>query len=540
MYPTEERQTNNTWEVVSLIGHVNIVLHTHLPWVKKAGKWPFGEEWLYQAIFDSYIPLTQTFLQLRDEGYKFKITINVTPVLGEMLLDEYLQQGFVDYAKDFIKALETDETDVPSDLKDYWLDLSKSRLNFFESIERDILGVWSELQEQGYLTLITSGATHGFLPLLGRDETIDLQMKTGVLFHNSAFGKKPRGFWLPECAYRPRTYHVAGGTMVLRPGMEEFLQKYGIEYTFLDSKPFENYVSPEPWMAKGTSQYNLFQPYLLNNSNVAGFPRHDLLCSQVWSADFGYPGDGNYMEFHKRSSYSGARFWKITSKNADFKDKRPYEPLEAMKTVAGHARHYAGRIVNELADYYSKSHKEGIVTLTFDTELFGHWWFEGPKFLEFLVKEMAETPVNWSSGEDYLDHYPVDAKIDLGETSWGEGGHYRVWFNPEVEWMWPQIYNAENATFGAIKANKSSVDERLQKQLLRELLLVTASDWQFLITTGGAVDYSKERFSLHLSNVMDLADAVLNRKPFDEIRLNELMDRDSLFYFLSPELVDLG
>ncbi len=523
-----------------MIGNVNIVLHTHLPWVKKAGKWPFGEEWLYQAIFDSYIPLTQTFLQLRDEGYPFKFTINVTPVLGEMLLDEYLQQGFVDYAKNFIKSLETDETDVPSELKDFWLSMAKDRLNFYESIERDILGVWGELQEQNYLSLITSGATHGFLPLLGRDETVDLQVKTGMLFHMGAFGKKPRGFWLPECAYRPRAYHVAGGNVVLRPGMEEFLERYGVQYTFLDSKPFENYVSPEPWMTGKSSQYNLFQPYLINTSNVAGFPRHDLLCSQVWSGDFGYPGDGNYMEFHKKSSYSGARFWKITSKNADFKDKKPYNPLDALKTVGGHARHYAGRIVNELADYYSASHKEGIVTLTFDTELFGHWWFEGPKFLEFLVKEMAETPVAWCSGEDYLNKRDVDAKFDLGETSWGEGGHYKVWFNPGVEWMWPQIYSAENATFDALKMAGANADDKKIKQLMRELLLLTASDWQFLITTGGAVDYAKERFNFHLENVKDLSDALLNKKPFSDERLNDLQDRDSLFYFLSPELVELG
>jgi len=536
----EERKVRNNGEVVFLIGHVNIVLHTHLPWVKKAGKWPFGEEWLYQAIFDSYIPLTQTFLQLRDQGYSFKFTMNITPVLGEMLLDEYLQQGFVDYAKEFIKSLETDKTDVSEDLKHYWLDLAKTRLNFFESIERDLPGIWEELQDQGYLTLITSGATHGFLPLLGRDETIDLQVKTGILFHNGTFGKKPRGFWLPECAYRPRTYHVAGGAVVLRPGIEEFLDKYGIDYTFLDSKPFENYVSPEPWMTGKSGQCNLFQAYRLNNSNVVGFPRHDLLCSQVWSADFGYPGDGSYMEFHKRSSYSGARFWKITNKNIDFKDKQPYDPLAALKTVGGHAHHYASRIVGELADYYSESRKEGIVTLTFDTELFGHWWFEGPKFLEFLVKELAEAPVGWTSGEDYLDNYSVDARCFLGETSWGEGGHYRVWFNPDVEWMWPQIYEAENIAYRALKAGKNVADDRLLKQLMREVLLLTASDWQFLITTGGAVDYAKERFAFHLANVMDLASAILNKEPFDEERLMDLQDRDSLFYFLSPELVDLG
>lgn len=536
----EERKVRNNGEVVSLIGHVNIVLHTHLPWVKKAGKWPFGEEWLYQAIFDSYIPLTQTFLQLRDQGYGFKFTMNITPVLGEMLLDEYLQQGFVDYAKEFIKSIETDKTDVSEDLKHYWLDLAKTRLSFFESMERDLPGIWEELQDQGYLTLITSGATHGFLPLLGRDETIDLQVKTGMLFHNSTFGKKPRGFWLPECAYRPRTYHVAGGAVVLRPGIEEFLDKYGIDYTFLDSKPFENYVSPEPWMTGKSGQYNLFQPYRLNNSNVVGFPRHDLLCSQVWSADFGYPGDGSYMEFHKRSSYSGARFWKITNKNIDFKDKQPYDPLAALKTVGGHARHYAGRIVGELADYYSESRKEGMVTLTFDTELFGHWWFEGPKFLEFLVKELAEAPVGWTSGEDYLDNHAVDARCFLGETSWGEGGHYRVWFNPDVEWMWPQIYEAEDIAYRALKAGKNVADDRLLKQLMREVLLLTASDWQFLITTGGAVDYAKERFSFHLTNVMDLASTILNKEQFDEERLMDLQDRDSLFYFLSPELVDLG
>jgi len=246
------------------------------------------------------------------------------------------------------------------------------------------------------------------------------------------------------------------------------------------------------------------------------------------------------MEFHKRSSYSGARFWKITNKNIDFKDKQPYDPLAALKTVGGHAHHYASRIVGELADYYSESRKEGIVTLTFDTELFGHWWFEGPKFLEFLVKELAEAPVGWTSGEDYLDNYSVDARCFLGETSWGEGGHYRVWFNPDVEWMWPQIYEAENIAYRALKAGKNVADDRLLKQLMREVLLLTASDWQFLITTGGAVDYAKERFAFHLANVMDLASAILNKEPFDEERLMDLQDRDSLFYFLSPELVDLG
>ncbi|NPV87946.1 DUF1957 domain-containing protein [Coprothermobacteraceae bacterium] len=524
----------------SLIGHVNLVLHTHLPWVKKAGRWPFGEEWLYEAIFDSYIPLTQAFLHLRDQGYKYNLTINVTPVLGEMLLDEYLQAGFVEYVSQFIEKLEQDETEVSEDLKAFWLDTAQARLRFYESLERDILGIWRELQDQGYLNLITCAATHGFLPLLGRDETIDLQIETGVLFHSGTFGKKPKGLWLPECAYRPRRYHVAGGAVILRPGIEEFLERHGLEYTFLDSKPFENYVSPEPWMTSETKKFSLMQPYRINESNVAAFPRHDLLCSQVWSADFGYPGDGNYMEFHKKSSYSGARFWRITSKNIDFELKEPYDPLVALKTVGGHAKHYASRIVDELSEYYKASHKEGIATLTFDTELFGHWWFEGPKFLEFLVKELAEAPVQWTSGERYLEMFPTDSSITLGETSWGAGGHYGVWFNPEVEWMWPHIYEAENKTYKALRARAASSDERATRQLLRELLLLTASDWQFLITTRGAVEYAKERFLQHLSNVVELADALELGKQVPSEKMDGLEDKDSLFFFLSPELIELG
>lgn len=233
-------------------------------------------------------------------------------------------------------------------------------------------------------------------------------------------------------------------------------------------------------------------------SETAFFTRDTDTSQQVWSASRGYPGDPYYLEFHKKRDPGGLRYWRVTDRRVDLGSKMAYEPGRARERVQEHARHFAHTVQEKLRRYHRETGRTGVLTLPFDAELFGHWWFEGPAWLGALVSAFDENCVTIEKASTALENIVPLGAINLPEGSWGEGGHHFIWHNKETAWTWRSLYEAERNMERAVrKAANDEVSERLLKQMARELLLMQSSDWQFLISTKTAGDYGKSRFLGH-------------------------------------------
>lgn len=542
-------------------GSFVLMLHSHLPFYRKAGMWPFGEENLYDCMAETYIPLLNALNELREEGVQARITVGITPILAEQLADEHLQQGFIQYIRGRIEAVADDmarypDPDVPNSdhlafLAQYYHTYYTGILTAFEQrYGKNLVLAFRALQDAGCIEITTSGATHGFLPLLGTDEAVQAQVKTGVAAYQKHFGREPKGIWLPECAYRPAQEQVDPGTgeSVQRPAIEAFLYENGLQYFFTEYHAIEGSVSSEvrrdfgiyrdiqyiPLPSRPATGLTTDQAYWMKHYPVAVMGRNNRASFQVWSAAHGYPGDGLYREFHRKDVHSGMKYWRLTSKDADLGDKMLYDPVLAVNQTKSHADHFATMIYHQLQERYEQTGEPGLVMVSFDTELYGHWWFEGVQWLKHVIRLLHQMDgVAVESAGEYLQNNPPKQAIQLPESTWGQGGHYWVWHNQHTDWMWPVIHKAEVRMRALVRtyADASAVDvltERALNQALRELLLLQSSDWPFLVTTFQAKDYAVERFEKHVANFNELAD-MLDKGNVDESRLAVLEEVDNPF-----------
>lgn len=566
---------------VNSAGYVTITLHAHLPYVVNHGTWPHGLEWLCEAAAETYLPLLRIFGALERDNIFLKPNINLSPILLEQLAHPVFKFELVEYLHRKIEAAKKDQEEYRkkgdghmAGVAEYWQGFFALALKDFEALSRDIISGFRRFNDSGAIEVFTCAATHGYFPLLGTDASIRAQVRTGVETHKKHFGKAPRGIWIPECGYRPSgdwTFPVtpAGGNYDGRPkhfqraGVEQILAENSIEYFFIDTHLVENsaHFTPYEQLAvraphafeehEGTPRVSFYQPFFADTpdrqkAQVAFFTRDPRTSVQVWSGDHGYPGDGNYLDFHKKKFPGGHRYWEVTGPRVDLGDKTPYHPDWASSRTKEHAADFA-RIAAEAIKKYPTKGAPPILTAPFDAELFGHWWYEGPQFLEHVAREFAKdsSPLKLISCGEYLDRFPPVGFVPLEEGSWGKNGTNEVWLNPDTSWTWKHIYPAEFAVQDMARSGKWRGNEaatRLAKQLCRELLLLESSDWQFLITTGAARDYAEMRFDTHLQQFRDLS---LAWKKFDstgEISgeamhvLESLEVRDSVFADIKPEL----
>ena len=530
------------------VGSFVLMLHSHLPFYRKAGMWPFGEESLYECMAETYIPLLNMIAELHDEGIAAKLTVGITPVLAEQLNDAYLKSGFEKWMADRIEASRKDderyaplgETPDPNRLH-----LARFYLNWFTKIlhdfqnrwNRDIIGGFRKYQDLGAIEITTSAATHSFSPLLATDQSLFLQFKTGVDSYKRMFGRDPKGVWLPECAYRP-----AQGE---RPSIDKWLHSVGLKYFFTESdvikggqtsemrRVFGAYGNIEyiPAASRPETGLDTYEAFWMKNYPVAVMGRHHEAGYQVWSADNGYPGDGNFREFHKKDDKSGLHYWKLTSKNTDLGWKELYNSDVAFERVKENSDHYVGVVQHALTEHLRRTGKPGLVMVSFDTELFGHWWFEGIEFIKEVIKKLkSHTAVTMCTASEYLDKQPPARAIELPESSWGAGGHYQVWYNNDTEWMWPIIHNAEKAMIELVSQNQDADGStaRALKQAARELVLMQSSDWPFLITTGQAKQYAVQRFNEHHQRFQELVEMIRGNS-IDEAKVEEMEEVDNCF-----------
>ncbi|HEY6967839.1 MAG TPA: 1,4-alpha-glucan branching protein domain-containing protein [Candidatus Angelobacter sp.] len=564
------------------IGYVTFALHSHLPYVVNHGTWPHGMEWLHEAAAETYLPLLGMFSELEQQGLALKANVNLSPILLEQLAHPVFKEEFPKYMTRKIEAARKDAEEFRAkgeshfiEVARYWEKFYEHGLRQFDALGSDIIKGFRHFYESGAIEIITCGATHGYFPLLGTDESIRAQVRTGVETHKRFFGRKPRGIWLPECGYRPagpwqfpvsiNGFGSAYGRSrpFMREGVEQILAENGIEFFYVDTHlvdsstrftPYELLAGDVPVAVEEPSEHpkkNFYRPYYADtpdrtDTHVSFFTRDPRTGIQVWSGEHGYPGDGNYLEFHKKRWPGGNRYWRITGPKVGLGGKQPYYPEVAQKRTREHASHFAHITTEVLKHHGGNGAVKPVLTAPFDAELFGHWWFEGPEWLKHVVHEYSrpESRVRLISCSEYLSQYPPGGFVALPEGSWGANSDNSVWFNDETKWTWKHIYPAELAVHemansGLWRGNHDAT--RLARQICRELLLLESSDWQFLITTKHARDYAEKRFNTHLSQLRTLLDIwrrfeATHQVPQDKLPdLEKIEQRDCVFPEIEPE-----
>ena len=564
----------------SPLGYVTFALHSHLPYVVNHGTWPHGMEWLHEAAAETYLPLLRVFSELEQQGLALKANVNLSPILLEQLAHPVFKDEFPKYLLRKVKAAHKDAEEFALQgeqhmvqVARFWQHFYEQSLRQFDDLGSDIIVGFRRFYESGAIEIITCGATHGYFPLLGTDASIRAQVKTGVETHQRFFGRKPRGIWLPECGYRPAgswQFPVslnghgasAGRHSMDRAGVEQILAEHGLEFFYVDTHLVDTSTrfTPYEWLAGDVPvateipaehpEKNFYRPYYAASpdpgTHVAFFTRDPRTGIQVWSGDHGYPGDANYLEFHKKRWPGGNRYWRITGNRIDLGLKQPYDPGTAAARTRQHADHFAHITADALRQYGNNGAGTPILTAPFDAELFGHWWFEGPEWLKQVAWQFGrtESPLKLVTCAEYLDQQQPSAIVALPEGSWGAESNNSVWLNENTAWTWKHIYPAEMAVQQMANTGLwrgHEVATRLARQICRELLLLESSDWQFLITTKHARDYAEKRFNTHLEQFRTLIDIwrrfeATHQVPADRLRELEAIEvRDSVFRDIEPE-----
>ena len=446
-------------------GNFVLILHTHLPWVLHHGTWPHGVDWLNEAVAECYIPLINVFNDLLNENIYPKVSLDISPVLCEQLEHIDFKDVFISYCDEKIKAGKQDEENFKAwgydphhvYLAQYWQNWYETRKNeFIYKFNSSIVGALRELQDKGAIEVMTCGATHGYLPLLGTDRSVNLQVKAAVENYKKHFGRQPRGIWLPECAYRP-SYNWKSLLPIapfheehLRPGIEQFLARHSIEYFVTDEdltkraypigvyldvnkEKFVSINSPAFKFIPGNFELSPLNLYHISSSEKVeygtsiAFTRHHNIAMQVWSGEMGYPGESNYLDFHKKYLGSMLRYWRVTDNKTDMMYKLLYHPDWIYEKIDLQANHFIHHIENTINFNKKLTGKFGTLCTPFDTELFGHWWFEGPEFIRAVLRGLHQSPwVNTATAsEQILATKPLEV-MGLPEGSWGKNNNHDV------------------------------------------------------------------------------------------------------------------
>ena len=497
------------------MGTFVLALHSHLPYCRGAGRWPHGEEWIHEAVLGTYLPLLVLLHDLRDAGVPFRIVIGLTPILIEQLADRDINVRTLEYIDDQVTRAEkdlrrfADAGDRRATLADFYVgSYRRLREAYRTRFGRDLVGAFADLAKTGHVEILTSAATHGYLPLLDR-RSVEAQLSIGRRASRRLTSLDPTGIWLPECAYAP--------------GLEKALAAHGITHFFTDAALLPGHARPvgdvrrrrgqselgrwapheeriplvDPSVASG--DVDLLRPYYVGDSDVVAIARHDRVSSQVWSAVTGYPGDAHYREFHRKDTASGLRYWRVTSVQTGLGEKDEYSPDRAADRVRDHARHFVEVVRNELAGPRADG-GDPLLAVTFDSELFGHWWFEGVDWLGLVLRELTGSDLQVATATEYLDREPPKGRVALAEGSWGKNNDHTTWLNEGTAWMWDELGRLAREMEGlrVLPLHGDRFRERASRQAVRELLLAQSSDWPFLVTTGQAADYAVERFRSHV------------------------------------------
>jgi 1,4-alpha-glucan branching enzyme len=513
-------------------GFLALILHAHLPFVRHPEHEHFLEEdWLFEAITETYIPLLRMMQRLVDDRVPFKLTMSITPTLCAMLEDELLRERYVRHLDLLIDLAERERKrnrNHPKlrELAEFYFDLFSDTQRFFvEQWKCDLLAAFRELGKTGALEIVVCAATHGLLPLIQQQsrEAARAQVLVGRDVYVDLFGSEPTGFWLPECAYAP--------------GLESFLQEANVRWSVLDAHGVM-FGKPPP-------RRSIYAPYY-TSAGPAVFARDRDSSRQVWSAHEGYPGDPAYREFYRDAGFdlsiehlgpiarghrkfSGMKYYRITGRS---EEKELYDREAAEKAVETHAAHFLEQRRQQIRQI-SESGFDPVVVVPFDAELFGHWWFEGPRFLELFIRKTAkeQQDFNLTTPSEFLETHPTQQTIEPATSTWGENGYLGVWLDQSNAWIYPHLHTANQRMSDTARRHaedSSPLADRVLKQLARELLLAQSSDWAFLMKTGTAKEYATKRTMDHLLRFNRLHDQ-FSVNDVDQKFLRDCEWRDNLF-----------
>jgi 1,4-alpha-glucan branching enzyme len=513
-----------------MAGDFALILHAHLPFARHPEHEHFlEEEWLFEAITETYIPLLRMMQRLVDDFVPFKLTMSITPTLCAMLQDQLLRERYVrhlDLLIDLAARERKRNRKHPHlrELADFYVGLfSETRRLFVDEWKCDLLSVLRELRHTGALEIIASAATHGLLPILQQQSAraARAQVLIGRDVYVEIFGEEPSGFWLPECGYAP--------------GVESILHEANLRWFVIDAHGLL-FGTPRPCRSIYAPCYTPAGP--------AAFARDPHASRQVWSAHEGYPGHPAYREFYRdigfdlpmehlgsiargTRKFSGVKYHRITGRGVE---KQLYDRTAAENAAAQHAVHFLQQCHQQIREI-GEVDFDLIVIAPFDAELFGHWWFEGPIFLEQFIRHAAnERDLQLTTPSEYLATHPTQQIVEPAASTWGENGHLAVWLDPSNAWIYPQLNAAALRMCEVVQQQTKTVvgrprkdsglpnqatareapalqlTDRVLKQLARELLLAQSSDWAFLMKTGTAREYATQRTIDHLARFNRLHD----------------------------------
>ena len=515
-------------------GYVSFILHAHLPFIHHPESEDYLEEqWLYEAISETYIPLLLNFTKLVEEKVDFRITMSLTPPLLSMLDNKLLQERYIKYLNTHIelaeKELERTKYDNRlNELAKYYYNRYSNDLHVFKDVYNcNLIQGFKHFQDIGVLEIITCGATHGYFPILYvTEQTVKAQIAVGVQTYEKYFGKKPRGIWLPECGYVPEA--------------DKYLKEFGIEYVITESHGIL-YADPTP-------VYGTFAP-IVSPEGVVAFGRDIETSKQVWSSINGYPGDFNYREFYRDIGYeadyeyikpyiasngvrvhTGIKYYRITSKD-DNKDY--YNPRWAMDSAEKQAGHFFDCRVKQIDNLSASMDTAPLIVCPYDAELYGHWWYEGPYWLYILFKKIYYDNGNFKliTPGEYIDKYPNIQMCTPCRSSWGARGYSEVWLNPTNDYAHRHLHKAGNrmVELANLYPNEgNTLKRKALNQCARELLLAQSSDWLFIITNGTMVDYAKKRIKDHIGRFTKLYYQIKNDDISEEF-IDDLFSKDKVF-----------
>ncbi|MFC0433089.1 glycoside hydrolase family 57 protein [Kutzneria buriramensis] len=476
-----------------------LVVHSHLPWLAHHGSWPVGEEWLHQAWAHSYLPVVELLERYAAQGKRDVLTLGVTPVLAAQLDDPYCLRAFHDWLgnwqlrADFAATRWTDP--LLKDLAASEHRASAKALNTFETQWRHGFSpVLRRLVDGGVIELLGGPATHPFQPLLD-DRIRRFALNTGLADTEHRIGTRPQGIWAPECGYSP--------------GMERDYAAAGVQRFLVDGPALHGDTAAA---------------HTVGDSDVVCFGRDLEVTYRVWSPKAGYPGDPAYRDFHTYDHPSGLKPSRVTGKHVPPEQKRPYEPELAAVAVQRHAADFVDTVVRRLRSLP----KPGLVVAAYDTELFGHWWHEGPAWLDAVLTALPEAGVRVTTLRGALEAGHLGGPVDLPASSWGSGKDWRVWDGEQVADMVADNAKLQRALLETLRP--TDVRDPAADQMVREALLALSSDWAFMVTKDSAADYARHRASVHAGRFSHLADLIrigATEKALDVA--GELRKHDGLF-----------
>jgi 1,4-alpha-glucan branching enzyme len=517
-------------------GYLSLLLHAHLPFVRHPEHDRFFEEtWLFEAITESYVPLLQMFEGWRRDKVPARLTLTLSPTLCSMLRDRLLQARYQRHLDALIELAGKEihrtawEPAFHQLANEYHQRLNSVR-TYYLAQGGDLVGAFSRHQQLGQIDLITTSATHALLPLLAaHPPSLRAQLLLARDYYQQCFGKAPDGIWLPECAYVPE--------------LEPALAEAGFRWFILDAHGLMH-ARPRPL-------YLNFAP-VVTEHGLAAFGRDVESAKQVWSRQEGYPGDSRYRDFYRDIGYdldldyvnpylaapghrnfTGLKYHRITGGTAE---KQIYEREAALKAADEHASHFLRARVAQIANLAGALDRPPLVVAPYDAELFGHWWYEGPQFLDLFARKACfdQTAFSLVTLSDYLARHPTNQVAQPAASSWGDGGYWNVWLNEANAWIYPHLQVAQQRmtelvrSCAAMDKPLAPVMNRALQQAGRELLLAQASDWPFIMQTGTSPEYARKRVEEHLLRFTQLYEQ-LQSKQVDETALAGIEAQDNIF-----------